>query len=52
MSKIKIGYKDKVYEYELKAIWVDTDTHEKLKQKSKDDGVSLKTFVKDLTDKL
>lgn len=52
MSKIKIGYKDKVYEYELKSIWVDIDTHEKLKQKSKDDGVSLKTFIKGLIDNL
>ena len=42
----------KEYNYDNRVIYVDKDTHQQLKTKASSEGKTLKTFMKDILDKI
>ena len=42
----------KEYSYDNRVIYVDKDTHQKLKTKAASQGKTLKTFMKDILEKI
>jgi len=49
---VKIKQNGKTYEYDRKMIWLDVDTHKKLKMSASCEGVTIRQLLRNMTETL